>query len=198
MRCRISPVLFLLLATSLSFAQASYRLKTRTAAEYSAAQRQVVGSYCRLEFEGSRLSDAGWQKLRPLVTYRSNPDFNVVEIISRYQIAPSQGMSSPYVTVSYNVIGRFEVGYGYTPAPAMREVLFRAEDKAGEVVITDIDPNVPRASKAAVVQWLKTQLTKSPNDIAKAQIEKALQVLDPPAATPAASAQPAENPGTAK
>ena len=77
MRSRLSPILLILLLSSISFAQigyggGAYRLRMKTAAEYAALQRQLIGSYCRLDFEGSRLSDDAWTKMKPLVREASS------------------------------------------------------------------------------------------------------------------------------
>lgn len=192
MRSRLSPIVFVLLLSSLSLAQigysggSGYRLRMKTAGEYAALQRQLVGAYCRLDFEGSRLSDESWTKIKPLVRFKQNADFNVVEVVSRYQIAPPEGQSSQIVTVNYIVLGRYEIGFGYTPAPTNYDVTFRAEEKDDQLEITNVEPNTPRASKRAAIQWLKSRLEKSTNSIEKSQIEKSLALLEaPPAETPA-------------
>ena len=192
MRSRLSLIVLVLLLSSLCLAQigysggSGYRLRMKTAGEYAALQRQLVGAYCRLDFEGNRLSDDSWAKIKPLVRFKQNADFNLVEIVSRYQIAPPEGQSSQFVSVNYVVLGRYEIGYGYTPAPTNYDVRFRAEEKDDQLEITTIDPNTPRVSKRAAIQWLKSRLEKSTNSIEKSQIQKALAVLDPPVAeTPA-------------
>jgi hypothetical protein len=186
MRSRLSPIVVVLFLSSLCVAQIGYsggngyRLRMKTAGEYAALQRQLVGSYCRLDFEGSRLSDDTWTKLKPLVRFKQNADFSVVEVVSRYQVAPPEGQSSQSVTVSYVVLGRYEIGFGYTPGPDTRDVVFRVEEKDDQLEITNLEPNIPRVSKRVAVQWLRTQLAKSTNSIEKSQIEKSLTALDPP------------------
>ena len=188
MLSRLSPIVivFVLLLSPLSFAQigysggSGYRLRMKTAGEYAALQRQLVGSYCRLDFEGSRLSDDAWTKIKPLVRFKQNPDFNVVEVVSRYQITPPEGQTSQFVNVSYIVLGRYEIGFGYTAASDTHDVTFHVEEKDDQLDITSIEPNIPRVSKRIAIQWLRTQLAKSTNSIEKSQIEKSLAVLDPP------------------
>jgi hypothetical protein len=192
MRSRLSPILIVLLFSSFCFSQggyggSGYRLRMKTAGEYAALQRQLVGSYCRLDFEGSRLSDDTWTKIKPLVRFKQNADFNVVEIVSRYQIAPPEGQTSNFVTVNYIVLGRYEIGFGYTAAPTNYDATFRVQEKDDQLEITSVDPNTPRVSKPAAIQWLKSQLAKSTNSIEKSQIEKSLALLDPP---PAAATTP--------
>jgi hypothetical protein len=196
MRSRLSPIFALLLLSTLCFAQigysggSGYRLRMKTAGEYAALQRQLVGAYCRLDFEGNRLSDDSWAKIKPLVRFKQNADFNLVEIVSRYQIAPPEGQSSQFVTVNYVVLGRYEIGYGYTPAPSSYDVTFRAEEKDDQLEISSIEPNTPRVSKRAAIQWLKSRLEKSTNSIEKSQIQKSLALLEPPPTETPASSPP--------
>jgi hypothetical protein len=196
MRSRLFLLVPVFLLSSLCLAQigysggSGYRLRMKTAGEYAALQRQLVGAYCRLDFEGSRLSDDNWSKIKPLVRFKQNADFNVVEIVSRYQIAPPEGQSSQFVTVKYVVLGRYEIGYGYTAAPTNNDVNFRIEEKDDQLEITNIEPNTPRVSKRVAVQWLKSRLEKSTNPIEKSQIEKSLAVLDPPPAAASTETTP--------
>ncbi len=196
MRSCFSPIAFAFIATSLLFGQATYRLNTKSAGEFVAAQRSVVGLYCRLDFDGNRFSDDGWQKMKPLVEARDNPDFPYIEIVSRFQIQPpASGYKRPEVAVTYTTMGRFDPLTGYSASVTTRDVGFRVEEKNGEVVISEIEPNVPRVSKRAAVQWLKTRLTAAQDPVEKVNIEKALKILEP-ATTPAGvpGAQPAETP----
>jgi hypothetical protein len=188
MRSRLSLIVLVLLLSSLCLAQigysggSGYRLRMKTAGEYAALQRQLVGAYCRLDFDGNRLTDDTWSKIKPLVRFKQNADFNVVEIVSRYQITPPEGQASNFVSVNYVYLGRYELGYGYTPMPENRDVTFRVEEKDDQLEITNIEPNTPRVSKRVAIQWLKSRLEKSTNAIEKSQIEKSLAVLDPPPA----------------
>lgn len=201
MRSRLLPLFLLLFTASLLTAQATYKLNPRNPAEVAAAQRRAVGLYCRLDFDGGRFNEEGWQKIRPLMQDRQNPDFRVIEIVSRYHIAPpSEGPSSPYVNVTYTLMGRFDSSYGYSADTSLRQVMFRAENKGGEVLISSIEPNVPRVSKRAAVEWLKRRLDSVQDPVEKGYIAKALAVLEPPttpAGTPAAKTDAAA-PGESK
>ena len=49
-------------------------------------QRRVVSAYCRLDFQGARLSPEGWERMRNLTMFRENPDFHSFFVVSRYQL----------------------------------------------------------------------------------------------------------------
>ncbi|HWR34552.1 MAG TPA: hypothetical protein VN622_01620 [Clostridia bacterium] len=183
-------IIFLL--SSLLFAQAAYRLKTRTASELAAGQRQVVGAYCRSDFEGLRLSENGWAKMRPLTRDMRNPEFSAVMIVSRYTFAPPAAVSKD-VAVTYSVIGRYEVGFGFTPLRATPSAIFHVEDVDGDLVITEM-PSTPYVSKGAALSWLKAELVKAqPSTLHKAQLERAIAAMDQtaPAHGPGAATAPA-------
>jgi hypothetical protein len=86
--------------------------------------------------------------------------------------------------VTYNVIGRYEMGIGYTPIDDTRNVDFKFSDKDGDLQLVAVDPVQPNVSKPAFIAWLKTQLaaTKSASD--KLALQQALDQLVPPPPKP--------------
>jgi len=168
---------------SVSFAQNSvptYRLRTRSFSEIIAKQRQLVGDYCRADFEGGRLTPNGWSKMGPLTTMRTNPDFSSIVIVSRYQM-DSPSRPSNDVDVSYLVIGRYENGIGLNRSSRASNVTFRVVEKDGDLVISDIGSPAPHVSLRAAVAWMKDLLAKSHSELEKDQLRNALKTLQPPA-----------------
>src|SRR3569833_2305017 len=159
----------LFLTVSLSgFAQQqlpNLRIKTRSVAELQADERSLIGQWCRLDYEGARLTDDGWKKFDPLTNIKNNPEFSSIYVVSRYQMNPPE-RASMEGTVSYNVIGRYEIGIGYTKLSDTRDVTFRFSDKQGELQIVELEPAQPNVSKPVIIEWLKQQLatTKSAAD----------------------------------
>ncbi len=179
----------LLLGGLVSGQTPTVRLHSRSVSELQADQRSLIGQWCRLDYEGSRLSDAGWKKFEPIATPKHNPEFNSIYVVSRYQLIPPDkvGMTTD---VSYMVIGRYDLGIGYTPAPGTRYVTYRFAEKDGTLEVEDIDPPQPNVSKPAMITWLKAQLATAKSPDEKMPIEKALSALSP---TPAAGAAPGES-----
>lgn len=159
------------------------RIKTRSVSELQAEQRGLLGQWCRLDFEGSRLGDSGWKKFDSLTNIKLNPEFGSIYVISRYQIDPPSRVSMS-VPVTYNVIGRYEVGIGYTPMNDTRYVDFKFSDKEGDLQIVDIDPPQPNVSKAVFLSWVKEQLAATKSDTDKLALQNALNQLLPPAPKP--------------
>ena len=159
------------------------RIKTRSVSELQAEQRGLVGQWCRLDFEGSRLNDGGWKKFDNLTNIKLNPDFSSIYVISRYQVDSPERISMS-VPVTYNVIGRYEVGVGYTPMNDTRYVAFKFSDKEGDLQIVDIDPPQPNVSKMVFLAWVKEQLAAAKSDTDKLALQNALNQLVPPQPKP--------------
>jgi len=179
----LSFVLFLSLSPAL-LAQASYRIKTRTAAELAAEQSRAVAAWCRLDYEGLRLRESTWQqRMRPLTTEKTYAEFPSILIISRYQFEPQENIST-VLNVSYTTVGRYDLGFGYQPEPGQDMVTYRVEDKGGDILITDTGSPVPHVSKTAAVRWMKERLQETQSASEKAQLEEALKALEPKPAAP--------------
>ncbi len=163
----------------------NYKIHVRTVAELQADERQLTSQWCRLDFEGSRLTDDGWKKFDPLTTIKHNPDYTAIYVVTRYQFNPPERVSMD-ASVDYNVIGRYEPGIGYTPESGTRTVNFHFSDKEGDLQITDIDPAQPNISKAMMISWLKAQLASAKTPADKIPLELALNQLAPPPPKPKA------------
>jgi hypothetical protein len=166
-------------------AQPSIRIKARSAADLYAEQRRVVGSWCRHDFEGFRLSVADWARFRSLTTFKENPDFSSVMIVSRFDVQPRDS-ASWNMEVKYVVLGRYDRGSGYTASPGSDTVTFHTKDIDDNIVIVDLDPSSPHVSKRVAIEWMRQELGKTTSDLEKAHLREALKVLDPtPAVAPA-------------
>lgn len=184
MRKLLSITLAVIAISTFAFAQEGFRIKTRSAAELFAAQRRVIGEWCRQDYLGARLLPDGWERLKPLSTFRQNPDFHSIVIVSRYQVPPREE-SSWDVDVTYWILGRYDRGLGYTPANNTEVVTFKTKDIDGDIVINEIDPGAPHVSKRAAIDWMKRQLEAADtSDVDKVYLRRALTTLETPEAQP--------------
>jgi hypothetical protein len=181
---------FLLLSTSL-LGQSGYRLHIRNPSDLYAEQRRIVGTWCRQDFEGTRLTPAGWDRYKALTSLKRNPDTPTIVVVSRYQIEQHDPKAVSWdVGVTYFVIGRFERTGGYLPDEHVEAVTYHTKDIDGDILITDFDPSAPYLSKKAAIEWMKRELATTTSDIEKFHLTTALKTLDP--APPTAVAQPAK------
>lgn len=141
--------------------------------------RSIVGSYCRLDYVGSRLSKEAWDRVKPLTTWRDNPDWRGFTVVSQYDItSANEGIRSSNVDVDYTVLGRFERGIGYSAERAKDSVAFRLKDNDGSWRIEEIDPPInPHVSKPAAILWLKSALAGEKDAAEKIALEEALKEL---------------------
>jgi hypothetical protein len=178
-------LLFLLLSTPLL---AQFQLHLRNPEDIYAEQRRTVGSWCRQDFMGYRLSDSGWDKYRPLTSLRQNPESPAIIIVSRYQIGEHDPKSVSWdVNVTYFVIGRYDHATGYAPGAGTDDVTFRTKDVDDNVLITNLDPPSPHVSKTAALAWMKQQLASTTSDIDKFHLANAIKALEPSPTTQSAT-----------
>jgi len=146
--------------------------------------RELVAKYCRLDYEGARLGTQDWPKIGTLVTWRTNPDYPLVNVISRFTIDqdPVFEHGRYAVGVHYRLLGRFNVGEGYSKdaANSNEDVVFTVAQTGGEWRITEVEPNYPRPSKAATLKWLNDSLAKAQDSAAKVVYQQAIGELETP------------------
>ena len=172
------------LAAPMAIAQVpSYKIRTRSITELQADERSLVSQWCRLDFEGARLSPDGWKKFDPLTNLKANPDFSAIYVVSRYQFLSPDRVSMD-ASATFNVIGKYEIGIGYTPQSDTRYVNFHFSDKEGDLQIVDIDPAQPSVSKPAMIAWLKSQIEATKSAADKITLQNALNQLQPPPPAP--------------
>ena len=167
--------LFLLLLYS-SVALAQYR----TGAPKPEPAQNAVREFCRLDFLGGRLSPEGWARMKPLTNWKDNPAWREFRIVARYeQTGETDGYHSARITVQYQVLGKFELGIGYTAMGGSENVEFRMKESDAQWRIESTDPELfdPSVSKARAIQWLqdKRKSVTDPGD--KISIEMALTQL---------------------
>jgi hypothetical protein len=153
-----SLLVFMLLSVGFAFAQLGFPTQTPKVTN-EADVRNRVGQYCRLDYMGARLSDQDWPKLKPVVNWNGNPEFPLIDVVSRYDIGSNvtQDHSKWRVTVTYHLLGRFNLGQGYSTevAGSDKQVDFTVQEINGELKVTDVDPNFPHPSKATMLKWLE-------------------------------------------
>jgi len=155
----------------------------------SADVRELVSKYCRLDYEGDRLDEKSWAKLQPLVSWRSNPEYAEINVISRYTVDtdPPSNKGKFAVTVHYRLLGSYNLGTGYVPEPADQVVEYTVTDSNGDLQITDSENNLPHPSRAAMLKWLNDKLNATQDDKAKLRYQQALKQLQAQPASPFAN-----------
>ena len=165
MNRRLFPLLFLMVFTAAALAQfgsstsspPGVKLRGRSFAELYAAQKVLLSNYCRLDFEGSRLEPAGWNRFKPYTSLRNNPEFTRVVVVTRFNIeSPEQ--PSEELSASYQAIGYYQEGEGYTPASSKDQVTFRLQEQNDTLLVTEIHPETPHVSPRAALVWMNLRL----------------------------------------
>jgi hypothetical protein len=140
--------------------------------------KNTVREYCRLDYMGGRLAHDTWIRMQPLTTWKDNPDWHSVTVVSRYDMGDSsESIHSARISVHYQVIGRFAPGIGFTPDAASEDVDFRVKEVDGDWLIDSADPLVPHVSRQRVIQWLQAALAREKDPGNRAAAEQALRHL---------------------
>src|SRR5512146_2184338 len=77
----------------------------------SSAPQIVVREFCRLDYVGSRLAPETFARMKPLTTWKENPEWRALTVVSRYDMGDAaESFHSARVSVHYQVLGQFEPG----------------------------------------------------------------------------------------
>lgn len=154
----------------------------------SADIRNKVAQYCRLDYLGARLNPQDWPKLQPIVSWPSNPDFQQIDVVSRYEVDSNADNSHGkwLVIVRYRLLGRFTMGQGYSTelAGSTREAQFTVTEPTGELKITDMDPNFPHPSRDVMLKWLQAKEAATDDPQIKVIYEHAIKELSAQSGSP--------------
>jgi hypothetical protein len=152
--------------------------------------RELVAQYCRMDYAGARLNPLEWPKIQPLVSWRSNPDFSLFMVISRFDVsAELDSEHGKYeVTVNYRLLGKYDLAEGYSQdsTDQIETVRFTVSEVNGDWRITNADPAYPHTSKAAALQWINQKLSQTSDPVAKTIYKQALESLQPEKSSPPA------------
>jgi hypothetical protein len=173
-----SLVIFLLLTATVSAAQASYKIEPRASGVMAA--RDAVRRYCQLDFDGARLTDATWARMRPVTIWSKNPDFQLITVAGRYQLTEAHQVGrNVFVSVDYEVLGHFELGLGYTPAPLRETLAFAVRQNGDTWKIEDVEPAMlPHVSRARMLAWVREQLNTEKDPVMKTSLQRAAGALE--------------------
>jgi len=154
----------------------------------SANVHELVSKYCRVDYEGARLDGQGWAKVQPLVSWRSNPEYAEINVISRYEVEtdPTADHGKYTVIVHYHLLGSYSLTTGYArEAPgALQTVEYTVTDTNGDLKITDSGNSLPHPSRATMLKWLNDKLSATQDEPAKKRYQDALQQLQAQPASP--------------
>ncbi len=165
---RRSLLTFMFVAGAVSFVAAQVNMSLNHAQQdtKSTDVRELVSKYCRLDYEGARLDGQGWSKVEPLVSWKINPEYTEISVISRYTVdsEPVEDQGNYTVTVHYRLLGSYNLDPGYVrEAPdSVQDANYIVTGKDGEWRISDSDNNLPHLSRAAMLKVAERQTSRHP------------------------------------
>jgi hypothetical protein len=180
-------LIFVLAAGALSQAQFDMPLNHPGQDTTPQQVHELVSQYCRLDYEGARLDPQTWAKLESLVSWKTNPDYEHIDVIARYTVeaTPVVAHGKSTVKVEYQSLGQFETGVGYSRrAESSKVVEYTVTGENGEWRISDAEPNFPHVSRAAMLRWLNEQIGTTQDPNAKNLYQETLRQLQVQPASP--------------
>jgi hypothetical protein len=176
MRRTLIPVVLVFLSAFVS-AQANVRINPGERSNRNAEYRQMVANYCRLDYDGARIVANGWTRMQPLTSWRDNPDFHRIAVVTRYQILPEaqneRGRS--IYSVQYDVSGEYDLAGGYFPGADQITVRIAVGEAAGDTHVLDTTEPRPLVGRARLLQWLQAKLDSEKDPGAKNTLQLSLQ-----------------------
>lgn len=176
MRSAFATVVLVLLAT---FASAQFRINPGERSNRNAEYRQTAASYCRLDYDGARLSPQGWTRLQPLTAWRENPEFKRILVVNRYQVMPDMHYDhGRYIfEVQYETDGEYDSLGGYFPDPEVVTVQVEVADNNGDIKVAETSDTRPFVGRFRFQQFLQGKLSGESDPAVKSTLQSSIQRL---------------------
>lgn len=150
------------------------RIHSRSVSDFLAAQRALLSNFCRLDFDGARLQPTGWNRFKPFTTLRTNPEFEHVVIVVRFDIESTE-QPSETVLVNYKTVGYYDSNDGYSTISGNDKVVFRIQEQNRNMMVTEIAPKAPHVSPRAALEWMNMRMNDSTTtDLERAHLKDAI------------------------
>jgi hypothetical protein len=116
--------------------------------------------------------------MQPVTTAKTPPAWHGIQIISEYQITAAKlNARGALVTVSYGVLGRFDVGDGYQPDPRVETVEVQAVADGDEWKIENDNMTTPHVLRQHALKWLRQQAATEKDPERKRALLQAIEDL---------------------
>lgn len=173
----ICSLVALVSLVSLAPAQSGLRINPGERSNRNAEYRQAVFNYCRLDYDGARLTAQGWPRIQPITSWRENPEFKRIAVVTRYLIlADMHSDHGRYgFDVQYDISGEYDLAGGYFPDRNRVIVHIDVGESNGDIRVMDTSDLRPFVGQARFVQWLQAQLASATDPVAKATMEASLR-----------------------
>lgn len=160
-------------------AQANVRITPGERSNKIAEYRQAAANYCRLDYDGARILADGWTRIQPLTTWRENPDYKRIAVVTRYQILPDMVSEHGRNTfnVQYDISGEYDLSGGYFPDPMRIVVQVEVGELADQVRVVGTSESRPFVGRPRFQQWLQAKLNAETDPVAKATLQASLRRL---------------------
>jgi hypothetical protein len=150
----------------------------KNSVDVATKKRVLLSNFCRLDFEGARLSSDGWKRFKPYTSMSFSPGYRRFVIVTRFNVEPAEPLAQ-LLYVSFRVVGYYDDLGGYVESAMSERVEFEVEESNNEVSVTKVSPEIPHVSPRAAIAWLNSRLDDpKTKDIDRAHLKSAVEQLN--------------------
>jgi hypothetical protein len=140
--------------------------------------RTAVRRYCEMDAQGFRLDADSAKRMQDITTAKAPPEWHSFQVISEYRIGAARINSrGVLVPVTYTILGRFDVGDGYTDDPRSETVELQTVAGDGGWKVENDDLAMPYVLRVQALKWLRESAGTEKDPVRKHALEQALREL---------------------
>ena len=144
----------------------------------STKKRILLSSYCRLDYEGARLSQDGWKRFKPYTSIPANPDYRRFVIVTRFTVE-TPGQFAELAYVNYQEVGYYDELGGYVAYATSERIEFQIEEDKNGLLVAKVSPEMPHVSPRAAITWMNLRLTDpKTSGVEQAHLKDAIEKLN--------------------
>jgi hypothetical protein len=167
----------LLALCAVSVAQTGVKITPRDTSALL-APKNAVRRYCEMDAQAFRLSTDSAKRMQLVVAEQLSNEWHGFEVIADYQIGAAKANArGVVVTVTYTVLGRIEVGDGYTPDPRVDTIEVQTISEGDDWKLLADELRIPRVRRVYALKWLREQASTEKDPYRKVALDQAIKAL---------------------
>jgi hypothetical protein len=167
----------LLALCAVSLAQTGVKITSRDTTALL-APKNAVRRYCEMDAQAFRLSADSAKRMQPVVAEQLSNEWHGFEVIADYQIGAAKANArGVVVTVTYTVLGRIEVGDGYTPDPRIDTIEVQTVPDGDDWKLLTDQLRIARVRRGYALKWVREQAGTEKDPYRKVALEQAIKAL---------------------
>ncbi len=140
--------------------------------------KSAVRHYCDMDAQGFRLNRDAARRMPSVTDAKAASEWHAIQIISDFQITGAKlNAKGALITVSYGVLGQFDVGDEYSPDPRVETVEVQAVNDGSDWKIENGGLGTPHVLRQHALKWLREQAVAEKDAERKRALLQAIEEL---------------------